>query len=156
MSADSIEPGSISKIVSAGLGGQENASDMAPPPKTAAELEAEAALRDLDAAAGMSTDPGSEGAQAKASTVSEDENPEATRARLMKKAAAQREKGRKSLTTAQSGIAMVQQQIVVKDRVVGSALERCQQQLRSDPLGPLCSTLDLTHLGHQVDAQHVA
>lgn len=33
---------------------------------------------------------------------------------------------------------------------------RCQQQLRSDPLGPLCSTLDLTHLGHQVDAQHVA
>ncbi|MCO1373833.1 hypothetical protein L0Z42_25385 [Burkholderia multivorans] len=32
----------------------------------------------------------------------------------------------------------------------------CQQQLRSDPLGPLCSTLDLTHLGHQVDAQHVA
>ncbi|MBR7901760.1 hypothetical protein [Burkholderia multivorans] len=35
-------------------------------------------------------------------------------------------------------------------------LAYCQQQLRSDPLGPLCSTLDLTHLGHQVDAQHVA
>ncbi|WP_035945105.1 hypothetical protein [Burkholderia multivorans] len=32
----------------------------------------------------------------------------------------------------------------------------CQQQLRSDPLGPLCSTFDLTHLGHQVDAQRVA
>ncbi|MBR7896903.1 hypothetical protein [Burkholderia multivorans] len=39
---------------------------------------------------------------------------------------------------------------------VTSYTDVCQQQLRSDPLGPLCSTLDLTHLGHQVDAQHVA
>ncbi|PNE59649.1 hypothetical protein A8H39_00425 [Paraburkholderia fungorum] len=126
MSADNIVPGSISKIVSAGLGGQDNVGDAALEPKTAAELEAEAALRDLDAAVEMSKGDASQSGrtQAPPPTPAEDEDPEATRARLMKKAASQREKGRKALTTAEAGIVMATQQIIVKDRVVGSALER--------------------------------
>lgn len=124
MSADDIVPGSISKIVSAGLGGQDNAGDAALQPKTAEEIEAEAALRDLDAAVEMSKGEGSQSGRENAPSAVEDENPEATRARLMKKAANQREKGRKALTTAEAGIVMVTQRLVVKDRVVGSALER--------------------------------
>ncbi|VVE16268.1 MULTISPECIES: hypothetical protein [Pandoraea] len=124
MSADNIVAGSISKIVSAGLGGQDNVGDTALQPKSAAELEAEAALRDLDAAVEMSMADGNKSGRTKAPTPADDESPEATRARLMKKAASQREKGRKALTTPEAGIVMASQQVVVKDRVVGSALER--------------------------------
>lgn len=124
MSADNIEPGSISKIVAAGLGGLDNVGDAAFVPKSPEELEADAALRDLDAAAEMSKGEGAQASRKQAPAPAEDTDPHATRARLMKKAASQREKGRKALTTTESGIAMATQQIVVKDRVVGSALER--------------------------------
>ncbi|HJP68394.1 MAG TPA: hypothetical protein VJ846_05790 [Sphingomicrobium sp.] len=124
MSADNIEPGSISKIVAAGLGGLDNVGDAALLPKSPEELEADAALRDLDAAAEMSKGEGGQGGRKQAPAPAEDSDPQATRARLMKKAASQREKGRKALTTTEAGIAMATQQIVVKDRVVGSALER--------------------------------
>lgn len=124
MSAENIVPGSISKIVAAGLGGHENVDDAALQLKTPEELEADAALRDLDAAAQMSTGEGAQGGRKQAPAPAEDSDPQATRARLMKKAASQREKGRKALTTTEAGIAMATQQIVVKDRVVGSALER--------------------------------
>jgi hypothetical protein len=126
MSADDIVPGSISKIVSAGLGGQDRADDPALMPKTAEELEAEAVLRDLDAAVEMSADSSQSG-RTSAPAPAGDEDPEATRARLMKKAASQREKGRKALTTLgkeDNGNVVTKLSIVVKDRVVGSALER--------------------------------
>ncbi|UIF89422.1 hypothetical protein [Cupriavidus sp. UYPR2.512] len=124
MSADNIEPGSISKIVATGLGGLDNVGDSALLPKSLEELEADAALRDLDAAAEMSKGEGGQAGRKQSPAPAEDTDPQATRARLMKKAASQREKGRKALTTTEAGIAMATQQIVVKDRVVGSALER--------------------------------
>jgi hypothetical protein len=126
MSADDIVPGSISKIVSAGLGGQDNAGDPDIQPKSEEELQAEAVLRDLDAAVAMSHDSGNS-SRTGAAPAAEDEDPEATRARLMKKAAGQREKGRKALTTLakeDNGNVVTKLTIVVKDRVVGSSLER--------------------------------
>jgi hypothetical protein len=126
MSADDIVPGSISKIVSAGLGGQDNAGDPDIQPKSEAELQAEAVLRDLDAAVAMSDDS-SKGSRTGTAPAAEDEDPAATRARLMKKAADQREKGRKALTTLakeDNGNVISKLPIVVKDRVVGSSLER--------------------------------
>lgn len=124
MIGDDITPVDISKIVSAGIGGQEHAGEPPLQPKTAEELAAEAALRDLDAAVEMSKIESEDRAPATMAAGEEEEDIAATRARLMKKAARQREMGRKALTTPGSGIVMASQNVVVKDRVVGSALER--------------------------------
>ncbi|PRG84877.1 hypothetical protein C6T66_18255, partial [Burkholderia multivorans] len=57
---------------------------------------------------------------------------------------------------AQAGVAGAMKNLIFAsigekpELVFRDAVNNCQQQLRSDPLGPLCSTLDLTHLGHQV------
>ncbi|WP_321816997.1 MULTISPECIES: hypothetical protein [unclassified Paraburkholderia] len=124
MSTEDITPLDISKIVAAGIGEQGNSGEPALQAKTPEELAAESALRDLDAAVEMSKADGEGVTPARDEAADVEEDPAATRARLMKKASNQRERGRKALTTPTAGIVMAPQQVVVKDRVVGSALER--------------------------------
>ncbi|WP_321935570.1 hypothetical protein [Paraburkholderia sp. J8-2] len=129
MSTQEIAPGDISHIVTAGLSGDGAAADgQVLQQKTLEELEAERALRDLDEAASMSEGgprpAASTAAPGEGEPAAEVEDPAATRARLMKKAASQREKGRKALTTQESGVVLVPVRALVGDRVLGSAFER--------------------------------
>lgn len=129
MSTEEIAPGSITHIVSANLSGDvAQTGDEALKPKTDDELAAERALSDLDAAAEMSEGgrPRATAAEADASDSADApvEDPKATRERLMKKAARQRENGRKALTTHESGIVLVPVNARIGDKVLGSSFER--------------------------------